>query len=202
MHITEIIKNDHRTVIYSAVTMAECTAIDLKQEQRAYCKIRGKLGISALEIQRDLENKYGEQALPYRTSARWVSLFKDGRNRIEDEPRPVRPPSTASERDVATVKRSRRCTVHHRRNKRHIRLKFVVGVFCFKRIFLSYGRFVRAGYHIYWLMSKNTSVLKLHQNYWHDSKTKTIGGYERLLEVTKHGCTFLSRAIKKKIKCG
>jgi len=29
----------------------------------------------------------------------------DGINRIEDEPRPDKPPSTASERDVATVKR-------------------------------------------------------------------------------------------------
>jgi len=47
MHITEIIKNEHSIDIYSAVTMAECTANDLKQEQRAYCKIRGKLGISA-----------------------------------------------------------------------------------------------------------------------------------------------------------
>jgi len=41
-------------------------------------------------------------------------------------------------------------------------------------------------------------VLKLHQNYCQDSKTKTKGGYERLLQVTRHGCTFLSRAIKKK----
>ena len=105
MHITEIIKNEHSKVIYSAVTMAECAANDLKQEQRGYCKIRGKLGISALEIQHDLEIVYGEQALSYRTVARWVSLLKDGRNHIEDEPRPGRPPSTASERDVATVKR-------------------------------------------------------------------------------------------------
>ena len=84
MHITEIIKNKNSTIIYSVVTMAECTANDLKQEQRVYCKIRGKLGISALEIQRDLEIVYGEQAVPYRTVARWVSLFKDGRNRIEE----------------------------------------------------------------------------------------------------------------------
>ena len=43
MHITEIVKNEHSTVIYSAVTMAECAANDLKQEQRAYCKIRRKI---------------------------------------------------------------------------------------------------------------------------------------------------------------
>jgi len=100
MHITEIIKNEHSTVIYSAVTMTECTANDLKQEQREYCKIRGKSGISASEIQRNLEIVYGEQAILYRTVDRYVSLFKDGRNRIKYEPRPCRPPYTASERDL------------------------------------------------------------------------------------------------------
>ena len=98
------------------------------------------MGISALEIQRDLEIVYGEQALPCRTVARWVSLFKDGRNRIEDEPRPGRPPSTASERDVATVKclveEDARYTIEEIHlclfiYKRHIRLKVIVGVFLF-----------------------------------------------------------------------
>lgn len=94
--------------------MAESNC-DFREEQRAYCKIRGLLGIGATEIKADLDKVYGENALPYRTIARWVSLFKEGRISIKDEARPGRPLSAVSDRDIDAVKaiieKDARCTV-------------------------------------------------------------------------------------------
>lgn len=84
--------------------MAKKSGDNLQDEQQAYCKIRGKLGYSALEIKSDLDKVYGESALPYRTVARWVSLFRGGRENIQDEPRPGRPATAVSDKDVASVK--------------------------------------------------------------------------------------------------
>ena len=43
---------------------------------------------------------YVENTLPYRTVARWVSYFKEGRSSVKDEARPGRPVSATSENDV------------------------------------------------------------------------------------------------------
>jgi hypothetical protein len=56
---------------------------DLSVEQIAYCKIKT-----------DLDLVYGENALPYRTIARWLSVFKELRTNVKDDPRPGRPIST------------------------------------------------------------------------------------------------------------
>ena len=48
---------------------------DFREEQRAYCKFRVLLGKSASEIKSELVTVYGENTLPYRTVARWVSYF-------------------------------------------------------------------------------------------------------------------------------
>ena len=83
--------------------------VDFREEQRAFCKIRGLLGKSASEIKSELDTVYGENTLPYRTVARWVSYFKEGRSNVKDEARPGRPVSkwccrsTTSENDVAAV---------------------------------------------------------------------------------------------------
>ena len=53
---------------------------DFREEQRVYCKICGLLGKSASEIKSELDTVYGENTLPYRTVARWVSYFKKGRS--------------------------------------------------------------------------------------------------------------------------
>jgi hypothetical protein len=45
-----------------------------------------------------------ENALLYRTIAKWVSMFKEGRTNINDDPRPGRPISATSEKDNSTVK--------------------------------------------------------------------------------------------------
>ena len=78
---------------------------DLMEEQRAYCKIRSKLGQNASEIKNDLDIVYGEGALKYRTVARWVALFRDGRESVKDGPRSGRPSSAVSEDDVISVKK-------------------------------------------------------------------------------------------------
>ena len=76
---------------------------DFREEQRAYCKIRGLLGKSASEIKSELDKVYRENTLPYRTVARCVSYFKEGRSSVKDEAHLGRPVSATSENDVATV---------------------------------------------------------------------------------------------------
>ena len=68
-----------------------------------YCEIRGLLGKSASEIKSDLDTVYRENTLPYRTVARRVSYFKEGRSSVKDEVRPGRPVLATSENDVATL---------------------------------------------------------------------------------------------------
>ena len=58
---------------------------DFREEQRAYCKICGLLDKSASEIKSELDTVYAENTLPYRTVARWVSYFKEGRSSVKDE---------------------------------------------------------------------------------------------------------------------
>ena len=89
-------------VIYTGRKMDENHG-DFREEQRAYCKIRGLLGKSASEIKSELYTVYGENTLPYRTVARWISYFKEGRSSVKDEACPGRAVSATSENDVATV---------------------------------------------------------------------------------------------------
>ena len=49
---------------------------------------------------------YGENTLPYRTVAGWVSYFKEGRSSVKDQARPGRPVSATFENDFATVVQS------------------------------------------------------------------------------------------------
>ena len=61
------------------------------------------LGKSASEIKSDFDTVYGENSFPYRTVARWISYFKEGRLSVKDEACPDRPDSATSETS-ATVK--------------------------------------------------------------------------------------------------
>ena len=76
---------------------------DFREEQRVYCKIRGLLGESASEIKSELDTVYGENILPYRIVARWVSYFNESRSSAKHEVHLGRPVSATSENDVATV---------------------------------------------------------------------------------------------------
>ena len=88
-------------VIYTGRKMDENQG-DFREEQRAYCEIRELLGKSAPENKSELDTVYGENTLPYRTVARWVSYFKEGRS-SKDKASPGRPVSATSDNDVATV---------------------------------------------------------------------------------------------------
>jgi hypothetical protein len=61
---------------------------DLREEQRAYYKTCGLLGKCASEIKTVLDLVLGENILPYRIFARLVSMFKEGRTNIQNDPRP------------------------------------------------------------------------------------------------------------------
>ncbi|XP_053389318.1 protein GVQW3-like [Mercenaria mercenaria] len=70
---------------------------------------------SDTEIKADLDKVYGDSALPYRSIARWVSLFKEGRTSTKDEARPGCPLTAVSHKDIDDVKviieKDARCTV-------------------------------------------------------------------------------------------
>jgi hypothetical protein len=77
---------------------------DLREEQGAYCKILGLLSKCGSEIKTDLDLVSGENAHPYRTIDKWVSMFEEGRTNIRDDPRPWPQISATSEKDISTVK--------------------------------------------------------------------------------------------------
>ncbi|CAF4590519.1 unnamed protein product, partial [Didymodactylos carnosus] len=62
-----------------------------KFEYRAYIKTRVLLRKSAVEIANELKLAHGDQAPKYSTVARWVALFKEGREELNDDPRSGRP---------------------------------------------------------------------------------------------------------------
>ena len=51
-----------------------------------FIKIQFKLGNQTIEILNEKKVVYNDQAPSYATGARWVALFKNGRQSIEDEP--------------------------------------------------------------------------------------------------------------------
>lgn len=68
-------------------------------EQRAYIKIAVLRGRNAMECHSELVEALGNNALPYRTVARWVGKFQQGRVSTSDEQRSGRPVSVRT--DVA-----------------------------------------------------------------------------------------------------
>ena len=73
-------------------------------EQRVYCKIRAQLGFLPTEIHADLQKVYRNGALKYATVCKWVCLFNDVRESIENDSRARKPVSVLMEKNVATVK--------------------------------------------------------------------------------------------------
>ncbi|XP_065642595.1 histone-lysine N-methyltransferase SETMAR-like [Hydra vulgaris] len=65
-----------------------------KFEYRAYIKTRALLGVSAQAISDELVLVHGNQAPKYSTVAKWNTLFKDGRESLEDDPRSGHPRTT------------------------------------------------------------------------------------------------------------
>lgn len=77
---------------------------DGKNEFRAYIKTRIRLGISYVEIWRELEDAYPGQAPTYACVAKWAKLFKEGRDSIEDDPRPGRPITAYTNENIEQIR--------------------------------------------------------------------------------------------------
>ncbi|GFX99804.1 HTH_48 domain-containing protein [Trichonephila clavipes] len=60
-------------------------------EQRAYIKIDVLRERNAMECHSELVEALGNNALPYRTVARWIEKFQQGRVSTSDEQRTGRP---------------------------------------------------------------------------------------------------------------
>lgn len=72
-----------------------------KQDQRSWLKIECARGRNARQCYEILQDVCGENALPYRTVARWVKAFNEGRQNVTDMPRSGHP--TVSEENVQNV---------------------------------------------------------------------------------------------------
>ncbi|PSN57987.1 hypothetical protein C0J52_08116 [Blattella germanica] len=76
-------------------------AMFTKQDQRSWLKIECARGRNARQCYEILQDVCGENALPYRTVARWVKAFNEGRQNVTDMPRSGH--TTVSEENVQNV---------------------------------------------------------------------------------------------------
>ncbi|PSN39588.1 hypothetical protein C0J52_06900 [Blattella germanica] len=74
-----------------------------KVEQRSYIKKAFLRGYNARESHAKLQQALGNQALPYRTVARWVGAFKEGRESTADLPHSGHSVSANKDVSVAVV---------------------------------------------------------------------------------------------------
>ena len=75
-----------------------------KLYNRYYIKIRCQLGISTVEIHRELKLALGDFSPSYQTVARWAHYFKDERESTEDDPRLGRPVTTCTKQNIDQVR--------------------------------------------------------------------------------------------------
>ncbi len=75
-----------------------------KIEYRAYIKTRALLGISAKDVLIELETVYGVHAPKYSTVAKWVALFREGRTKLNDDPRSGRPITVHKNANIELVR--------------------------------------------------------------------------------------------------
>jgi len=83
---------------------------------RAYIQVRCKNGFCAKDIYHELCDAYGKSEVSYATITMWMKKFKSGKTTIEDEPRPGRPRSVVTDKNIEKVreiiKQDARYTVH------------------------------------------------------------------------------------------
>ncbi|XP_055326361.1 protein GVQW3-like [Sitodiplosis mosellana] len=73
-------------------------------QQRSAIKFCFLNGISAAETLRMLQKAYGDQAPSKTTTFDWYKMFKEGRQRVEDEERPGRPSTSTDGQHVNKIK--------------------------------------------------------------------------------------------------
>jgi histone-lysine N-methyltransferase SETMAR len=62
------------------------------------------LGISTVEIHRELKLALGDLSPSYQTVARWEHFFKNGRESVKDDPRSGRPVTTCTKQNIDQVR--------------------------------------------------------------------------------------------------
>lgn len=75
----------------------------VKVEQRVNMKFLVKLGKSATETYTLLKEVYGDECLSRSQVFEWYKKFKEGREDIEDDPRPGRPRTSKTDDNIEKV---------------------------------------------------------------------------------------------------
>jgi hypothetical protein len=75
-----------------------------KEFNRYYIKIRCKLGVTPIDIHKELLLALGDSAPSYRTVARWASEFNNGREDVKDDSRSGRPVTSVTAANIERVR--------------------------------------------------------------------------------------------------
>ena len=75
-----------------------------KENFRAYIKVRTALSIQPKTIHDELYSVFGDQAPSYGTVAKWSKWFREGRETIEDHPRPGRPVTETTSENIEEIR--------------------------------------------------------------------------------------------------
>jgi len=75
-----------------------------KENFRAYIKVRTALSIQPKTIHDELYSVFGDQAPSYGTVAKWPKWFREGRETIEDHPRPGRPVTETTSENIEEIR--------------------------------------------------------------------------------------------------
>ena len=76
-------------------------AMEKTIEQRYAIKFCSKLNKSLADTHQMIQEAYGDSALSYSQVSRWLKLFKNGREEVEDDPRSGRPSTSKSDKNVS-----------------------------------------------------------------------------------------------------
>jgi hypothetical protein len=102
---------------YSAIVFVPPTycEMDVLKKQRFCIKFCQKLGKTATETYKMLQQAFGEPALSQFKTFEWFSLFKNGRTSIDDDPHTGRPSTARTNKTVdrvnAVIRGNRRLTI-------------------------------------------------------------------------------------------
>lgn len=102
---------------YSSVHLTSMSEVEVHSsvEQRIIIKFLTKEGVKPSEICERLKKQFGEETLSDISVYKWSKAFKDGRERVENEPHSRRPKTSTTEqiadRVNALIQNDRRITV-------------------------------------------------------------------------------------------